>query len=1050
MPGRKQIVKLPPDVMEAYLDLSKDCIAICNIDGRLEYCNPANKEVFGYGPEDLCGLHFSELPFLLNNQSREVKKLFKAVIESGEIDPVEIQVQRRDGQKIWIEVNTTLLKREGKAFALQTVSRDISGRKKQEAALLEYRNFEQLLSGISSKFISMPDTDIDKVIHNALGKVSKFIGAKRAGIFLISDDHRRLQRKYQWTAGPSYNDQGLGEDIPVETFTYAPIVLQRLEDYVVSRPSDLPDEAAGEKKWIDEQGFHPVMILPIISDNEMVGTLGFIGEHGKEHDWPVQYSSLIRYLGTLLYSALLRKDIYQKLRLAQFTLERYTDGVFWIREDFSLYDVNAGACELLGYTRDELTRMSVMDFDTSLDLDDIRKIWSEVQEKGFKRFESILRKKDGETFSADIMSNHIEFEGQLAMVAFAHDISARKRNEELIRESEREFRKIFDNVVDVFFEASLDGKMVNVTPSVERLTKYKREELIGRPMVDFYYDTSVREPMLKELHNRGFLTDHEIEIKDKDGSPIPASLSSRVILDEEGKSQSIVGSISDITHKKKAEIQIRQLSTALEQSPSPVIITDTESNILFVNNSFSAFSGMKPEEVIGSKPDSITRGQINMSGNKKMWKTIRSGKIFRDEIPYSFHDGKKYWLSVTVSPVLDEKVKVTHYVIIFEDITSRKEYEDSLRTAKERAEESDRLKSAFLANMSHEIRTPMNAILGFSSLLKGQEVNPEQRSYYIDIINSKGKDLLRIISDIIDISRIEAGDLYIRTEPVEIFRFVREIYEELKADAQLKTRANLQFRLNIPPDDKSLIINTDSTRLKQVFVNLIQNAIKFTPDGFIEMGFKLLDNNDIRLFVRDSGIGIPKEKQEIIFDRFRQVDDSHTRQYGGTGLGLAICMSLVEKMGGELKVRSGDGQGSEFHFTLKYILTEAPEPAKEVHEKDDASLNLKGKKILIVEDDGSSYIFLETLLQKYHPVISWAKNGKQALAQMEKAGDFDMILMDIRMPQMNGLEATVGIRKNIRISPSLPRLPMHRCRTGKPHSKADAMSIFPNPSVPLN
>jgi PAS domain S-box-containing protein len=840
MPGSKHKPLLPPDVMEAYLELSKDCIAMYNLDGVLEYCNPANLKVFGYGQEDLCGLNFAEMPFLGKDQLENVQGLFNVLKEKGEIDPVEIEVVRKDGEKIWVEVNTTLLKRDGKPFGIQSVTRNISA----------------------------------------------------------------------------------------------------------------------------------------------------------------------------------RKEISRKLGLAQITLERYADGVFWINKGFTLFDVNASACDSLEYSREELLSMSVPDFDSHFTLPELEDLWEELKNKGSKRFESILKKKSGEIFPVDITANYIEFEGKEFLVAFTHDITNRKLAEAAILKSENEFRKIFENVVDVFYEASLDGNLINVTPSVERLTSYSRDELIGKPMVLFYYDPGVRDELLKELRKKGSVSNFELEIQDKDGSPIPAVLSSRIICDEGGKPVSIVGSISDMTHRKKAEDKIRQLSTALEQSPVPVIISDTSFKVLYVNNSFTSFSGLKPDEIIGTTSEEITRGQISMSDNIKMEEVLRSGNIYRDEIEYTNSSTEQLWLSITVSPIMDEQDDISHYVVILEDITKRKAYEKSLKTAKESAEESDRLKSAFLANMSHEIRTPMNAILGFSSLLKEQEVSQNQQSYYVDIINSKGRDLLRIISDIIDISRIETGDLYFKTEPIEIFSFIREIFDEFKEDARLNTRSNLQFRLNIPAKEKPVIVNTDSSRLKQIFSNLIQNAFKFTPDGFIEIGFELLEQNNIRMFVRDTGIGIPKDKQTIIFERFRQIDESHTRQYGGTGLGLAICLNLVKRMGGELKVKSSERQGSEFQFSLKYILTQAPKKGdskdKSIHE---VKLDLSGRRILIVEDDGASYLFLETLLKRYKPEISWAKNGKQAISIINKPGKFDVILMDIRMPEMNGLDATREIRKE---NPDIP------------------------------
>ena len=597
------------------------------------------------------------------------------------------------------------------------------------------------------------------------------------------------------------------------------------------------------------------------------------------------------------------------------------------------------------------------------------------------------------------------------------DITDRKVAEQAIMSSREEYKKIFENVVDIFYEASIDGKLLNVTPSVERITKYKREDLIGQPMVIFYYDPDIRTPLLKELREKGQIRDFELDVKDIDGSRVPCSLTSRLICDENGQPERIVGSLTDLRHRKKAESRIRQLSTALEQSPVSVVITDTETRIIYVNNTFIRFSGLDPEMVIGTTPNEITRGQFPVENYKDLWGTIKAGEIWKGELAYTMRDDRLVWLSITVSPIFDDNRQVTNFVGILEEITDRKIYEQDLKRAKEEAEKSDRLKSAFLANMSHEIRTPMNAILGFSSLLKEEDIDPEQSDYYIDIINSKGKDLMRIISDIIDISRIEAGDLLIRMEPLEISEFMRDIYDEYKEDTQLKTRRDLQLRLHIPEPEQKVIVNTDPARLKQIFVNLIHNAIKFTPDGYIEIGFDLLPGNKIRLFVRDTGIGIPYDKQKLIFERFRQIDESHTREFGGTGLGLAICKNLVEKMGSELLVKSFEGQGSDFQFTMKFIYTQEPAPdpvpvtEKRGGGESRVSVDLKGRKILIVEDDASSYLFLETLLRKFNPEILWAKSGLHAIEMLKKDADIDLILMDIRMPEMNGIDTTRKIRK---------------------------------------
>jgi PAS domain S-box-containing protein len=678
---------------------------------------------------------------------------------------------------------------------------------------------------------------------------------------------------------------------------------------------------------------------------------------------------------------------------------------------------------MLGYSREELLTMHAYDFDPTFPEDKKAFYWNRLKKIGSNTLESVHRRKDGKTIPVEITASFIEFEGIECVVAFVRDITERKNAEQAIQDSQQEYKKIFENVVDVFYEASTDGRLLNVTPSVERMTKYKREELVGQPMVIFYYDPDIREPLLKKLHKQGYVRDYEVSIKDKDGSPVPCSLNSRVICDENGKSERIVGSLTDLRHRKKAETQIRQMTTALEQSPVSVIITDTDTKIVYVNKTFTRFSGYEPEDIMGSTPHDITRGQIPIAKYEDLWESVQAGNIWKGEMEYNMRDGKKVWISITVSPIFDEKDRVSHFVSIMEEITERKIYEQDLKRAKELAERSDRLKSAFLANMSHEIRTPMNAILGFSSLLKEEDVDAEKGRYYIDIINSKGKDLMRIISDIIDISRIEAGDILVRMELVEIFEFLRDIYDEYKEDTQIKSRPNLQLRLSLPKPEMKAYINTDPARLKQVFVNLIHNAIKFTPDGYIECGFDLLPENNIRLFVRDSGIGIPAKKQRMIFERFRQIDESHTREYGGTGLGLAICKNLVDKMGGELSVKSVDGQGSDFFFTLKYELIAEPsmdphlEAAADKGEEDFSNLNLQGKKILIVEDDGSSYLFLETLLQKFGPDILWAKSGNHAIECLRSDGDIDLVLMDIRMPEKNGIDTTREIRKT---HPDLP------------------------------
>jgi PAS domain S-box-containing protein len=987
--------------------------------GRILECNRSACEFSGFTRKELLGMNITDFsaPGDTGPGHQHIQQLM-----SGKSALFEQDLLVKDGILKSVEVHNQVIDYNGDK-AILAIIRDISQRKSEQEELKMHLMFEQIVSKISSRFLNMPDDQIDKGIEESLREVSEFIGAGRGAMYLITDEGNTLSISHEWSYDPAFSQIDTVQNLPVELFSHSAESLQKLEDVIINTPDDLPAGASGEKKWFETYGFHALFFVPIISEESLVGTLGFSGQPSKNQNWPSQYGNMLRYIATILYNAISRKEMYQKLRRTQFTLDNYSDCVYWLAPDIRIMDVNPSASSMLGYSREELLSMHAYDFDPQFPVEKKEWFWNRLKKSGSKTMESIHRKKNGETIPVEISASFIDFEGAEYVVAFVRDITERKNAEQAILSSQEEYKKIFENVMDIFYEASLDGKLLNVTPSVERITKYKREDLIGQPMVVFYYDQSVRQPLLRELRSKGQIRDFELDVKDIDGSPVPCCLNSRLICDENGQPERIVGSLTDLRHRKEAETRIRQLSTALEQSPVSVIITDTDTRIIYVNDTFTRFSGLELDEVIGTNPFEITRGQIPVKKYEDLWENVRLGKIWRGELEYGMKDGKKVWLSVTVSPIFDENEQVTNFVGILEEITKRKIYEQDLKRAKEQAEKSDRLKSAFLANMSHEIRTPMNAILGFSSLLKEEDIDLEQSNYYIDIINSKGKDLMRIISDIIDISRIEAGDLLVRVEPLEIFEFMRDIYEEYKEDNQIKTRPNLQIRLYIPENEQPVIVNTDPARLKQIFVNLIHNAIKFTPEGYIEIGFDLLPQNKIRLFVRDTGIGIAQEKQKLIFDRFRQIDESHTREFGGTGLGLSICKNLVEKMGSELTVKSLVGQGSDFQFTMKYSDTEESIPApvhvseKKEGEGSKPDPDLKGRKILIVEDDGSSYLFLETLLRRHNPEIFWAKTGRRAIELLKKEVNIDLILMDIRMPEMDGLDTTRKIRK---IYPDLP------------------------------
>jgi len=334
----------------------------------------------------------------------------------------------------------------------------------------------------------------------------------------------------------------------------------------------------------------------------------------------------------------------------------------------------------------------------------------------------------------------------------------------------------------------------------------------------------------------------------------------------------------------------------------------------------------------------------------------------------------------------------------------RKRTEQELTQAKEKAEESDKLKTAFLASMSHEIRTPMNHIIGFLELLKDTELNQIEREEFLHIIRSSGNNLLRIIDDIIDIAKIETQQLAIDNEEVSLNKFLEDVLYTYQDLISIEEKPDLKIELKIPDKSALTEIITDPQRLQQILSNLLANALKFTSKGKIEFGYTLKPNNRLQFFVSDTGIGIPKEKQELIFQRFRQLDYGYTRAYGGTGLGLAISKGLIEMLGGEIWVESEEGNGSSFFFTIPYkpVRQDVAEP---IIASPSDTIDWSDKNILIVEDDDMNTKFLRIILTKTKAKLFYSDNGQKAV-EMARETMFDLILMDIQIPLLNGYEAT--------------------------------------------
>ncbi len=576
--------------------------------------------------------------------------------------------------------------------------------------------------------------------------------------------------------------------------------------------------------------------------------------------------------------------------------------------------VNERGCRDLGYSHEELLELSVFDIDPMINPPLLKQITKEISAEDNKIWEGVHLRKDGSTFPVEVNIKMVTI-GRKYLVAVARDITARKQEEEGIKNERRLLRTLIDHLpYPIYFKDREARKIIANLADVENIGCANEAGALGKTDIELFEgeiglrgytdDQKVLETGLPILNREEMFSDRNTGLQ-------RWLLTSKIpLFDENGNTTGLVGIGRDITYRKKAEEQIQKLTQSVEQSPSSIMITDVNGLIEYVNPQFLEITGYDKEDIIGRNPRILKSGKMPDEVYRQLWGTIVSGKIWRGELVNRKKNGELYWEWVTVTSIKNEAGQITNFIAIKEDISARKQMESDLIIAKEKAEESDRLKSAFLANMSHEIRTPLNSIIGFSKLMQDNDFDDQQKKEFLSHVIDNGNSLLSIISDIMDISRIESGQIELRKTPVSVKEFLSRLIERSKI---LLGEKKLEFRIDTNSEDCT--ITTDQERLNQVFNNLISNAVKFTDEGFIRIGYR--NEGEVTTFyVKDTGIGIPAEFHEIIFERFRQVETEKKRKHGGNGLGLAITKSLVEMMGGKIWLDSFPGKGSVFYFSI--------------------------------------------------------------------------------------------------------------------------------------
>ena len=483
---------------------------------------------------------------------------------------------------------------------------------------------------------------------------------------------------------------------------------------------------------------------------------------------------------------------------------------------------------------------------------------------------------------------------------------------------------------------------------------------------------------------------------------------------------------ASITSRKQAEVHLKQkkeelnlikqaskknadlLRFLLESSENNITMHESDGTYTYFN--CPSIYPIKAEEIVGHTPYDFFEKENAEKLTNLIGEVYRTGKSVCHEA-YLNWLGEKKWFLEYIYPIYNEKNELISVAKVCQDISKLKETEKELMIAKEKAEKNMMLKSSFLANISHEIRTPMNAILGFSELLRNTNLDDNKKEKYIDLINSSGTRLLGILSNILDISKIDSKQLPLNYDRCNLNELIRNLSLEFSL-SESNESLSFKYQTSLVDEESNIIVDVD--RLTQVLSNLLENAQKFTAKGQIVLGYKLVDSN-LNFYVSDTGKGIDPADYKIIFERFGQGRTNDESLNMGTGLGLSISAEIVRLLGGEIRFESEVNQGTTFHFTIPYRKAENVKDTKET-----VSVPIEGKSdvtILIAEDDRFNFMYIEALMKLQNYKVLHAMNGQEAVEIIKKGEPIDLILMDLRMPVMDGYEASKRIKE---MKPTLP------------------------------
>lgn len=794
---------------------------------------------------------------------------------------------------------------------------------------------------------------------------------------------------------------------------------------------------------LQNEGISSLAFLPLVNQGVLIGKVMIY--FNSEHEFTEDEINLLETFGSSIAMAIYQKNTLEALKQSEekyhglFTLLRLMSDtmpdLLWAKDlDNQYIFANEAMCKVLLQAKDTSEPIGKTDlFFAQRERDahpedpeyhtfgELCANTDEVTRKAMKQmqFDEYGNVK-GKFLYLDVhkapMFNDL---GELiGVVGTARDITARKDMENELRESEKKFNAIFNNNPNPTHLVNTNYEIIGTNFTMLELKELKRSEILGKKCYSTYKNNKeicencIVRNVFKEKTN--FKSENQLTLPD--GSINYFETYAYPIFDEQNNVLFAVETTIDITDKKRTERLLKASEERYSRLSSLTyegIIIHDNGVILDVNKAMENMSGYSMEELVGKNAIQLI---IPAKYHNTLYHNIQNEVTLPFELEGITKEGTAVPIEIESRNIHNGENGQSFRVSAIRNITEKKKMIDDLIAAKEQALESDRLKSAFLANMSHEIRTPMNGILGFAELLKDADLTGKQQQEYVGIIEGAGARMLNIINQIIDLSRIQSGLVtasFIKTNINEKIEYVYTFFKPEVAAKGLK----FSFKTALPVSEANIL--TDPEKIYALLINIVKNAIKYTSKGAIEFGYEVVHMGNkpfVQFFVKDTGIGIAKDRQEAVFERFVQADIEDRMAYQGAGLGLAISKSYVEMLGGKIWVESMKGVGSTFYFTIPY--NTGPKEkiiSKKTISTDGATNNANPidsvLKILIAEDDKASETLLKIMVSVFGTNILTAQTGREAIEICRNNPDIDLILMDIQMPEMNGYKATQLIRQ---------------------------------------